>query len=60
MRNTVITGVCVALSLAAVPAWAQIAVSSNDHKVTQENGVTRTSSIRRPIRSPSSISAHCR
>jgi hypothetical protein len=24
-----------------VPAWAQIAVSSNDHKVTQENGVTK-------------------
>jgi len=29
------------LSLCAVPAWAQIAVSSNDHKVTQENGVTK-------------------
>ena len=40
MRNTIITGVCVALSLAAAPAWAQIAVSSNDHKVKQENGVT--------------------
>ena len=24
-----------------MPAWAQIAVSSNDHKVTQENGVTK-------------------
>jgi DNA-binding beta-propeller fold protein YncE len=41
MRNTVITGVCLALSLCAVPAWAQIAVSSNDHKVTQEHGVTK-------------------
>ena len=41
MRNTVITGVCLALSLGTVPAWAQIAVSSNDHKVTQENGVTK-------------------
>ena len=41
MRNTVITGVCLALSLCTVPAWAQIAVSSNDHKVTQENGVTK-------------------
>ena len=41
MRNTVITGVCLALSLWSVPAWAQIAVSSNDHKVTQENGVTK-------------------
>src|ERR1044071_4683696 len=44
MRNTAISGVCVALSLAAAPvvttAWAQIAVSSNDHKVKQENGVT--------------------
>jgi DNA-binding beta-propeller fold protein YncE len=41
MRNTVITGVCLALSLGSVQAWAQIAVSSNDHKVTQENGVTK-------------------
>jgi DNA-binding beta-propeller fold protein YncE len=41
MRNTVIAGVCVALSLLSVPAWAQIAVSSNDHKMTQENGVTK-------------------
>jgi DNA-binding beta-propeller fold protein YncE len=41
MRNIVIPGVCVALSLATVPAWAQLAVSSNDHKVTQENGVTK-------------------
>src|SRR5262245_26923093 len=44
MRNTAISGVCVALSLAAAPvvttAWAQIAVSSNDHKVQQVNGVT--------------------
>src|SRR5690349_7676186 len=44
MRNTAISGVCVALSLAAAPvvttAWAQIAGSSNDHKVKQVNGVT--------------------
>ena len=39
MRNSIITG-CVALGLATSPAWAQIAVSSNDHKVKQENGVT--------------------
>ena len=39
MRNTVITGVCVALSLGAAQAHAQIAVSSNDHKITQANGV---------------------
>lgn len=41
MRTIVISGVCVALSLATAPTWAQIAVSSNDHKVTQENGVTK-------------------
>ena len=41
MRNTAITGVCLALSLVSAPAWAQIAVSSNDHKMTQENGVTK-------------------
>ena len=41
MRNTVISGVCVALSLGALQAHAQIAVSSNDHKITQENGVTK-------------------
>lgn len=41
MRNTVITGVCVALSLGALQAQAQIAVSSNDHKITQENGVNK-------------------
>ena len=41
MRNIVIPGVCLALSLATVPAGAQIAVSSNDHKMTQENGVTK-------------------
>jgi DNA-binding beta-propeller fold protein YncE len=41
MRNTVATGVCVVLSLCSVPALAQIAVSSNDHKMTQENGVTK-------------------
>ncbi len=39
MRNTVIAGVCVALSLGATQAHAQIAVSSNDHKITQANGV---------------------
>jgi len=41
MRNTVIMGVCLALSLVSAPVWAQIAVSSNDHKMTQENGVTK-------------------
>lgn len=41
MRNTVIAGVCVALSFGAVQAQAQIAVSSNDHKITQENGVNK-------------------
>ncbi len=41
MRNTVIASVCVALSLGAVQAHAQIAVSSNDHKITQENGVNK-------------------
>jgi DNA-binding beta-propeller fold protein YncE len=41
MRNTAITGVCVALSLGAMQAHAQIAVSSNDHKITQENGVNK-------------------
>ena len=40
MRNTMITGVCVAFGLVAAPAWAQLAVSSNDHKVKQVNGVT--------------------
>ena len=41
MRNTFISGVCVALSLGAVQAHAQIAVSSNDHKITQQNGVNK-------------------
>ncbi|HSS86763.1 MAG TPA: beta-propeller fold lactonase family protein, partial [Reyranella sp.] len=41
MRNTVITGVCLAFGLVSAPAWAQLAVSSNDHKMTQENGVTK-------------------
>ena len=41
MRTTIIFGVCVAVSFAAAPLQAQIAVSSNDHKVTQENGVTK-------------------
>src|SRR5215475_10405400 len=40
MRKSAFTGVCVALSFAVAPAWAQIAVSSNDHKVQQVNGVT--------------------
>ena len=40
MRYTTISSVCVALGLASASAWAQIAVSSNDHKVKQENGVT--------------------
>jgi DNA-binding beta-propeller fold protein YncE len=42
MRNTVVFGVCIALAIASASAQAQIAVSSNDHKVTQENGVTKT------------------
>ena len=41
MRKSIVTG-CAALGLAAAPAWAQVAVSSNDHKVRQENGVTGT------------------
>ena len=40
MRYTIISSVCLALGLASASAWAQIAVSSNDHKVKQENGVT--------------------
>src|SRR5262245_51669125 len=40
MRYTIISSVCVALGLASAPTWAQIAVSSNDHKVKQENGIT--------------------
>jgi len=42
MRSTVVLGVCVALTIGFAPVQAQIAVSSNDHKVTQENGVTKT------------------
>jgi DNA-binding beta-propeller fold protein YncE len=41
MRSTIVSGICVAASVVCAPAWAQIAVSSNDHKVTQENGVTK-------------------
>lgn len=41
MQSTFIAGVCVALSLGAVQAHAQIAVSSNDHKILQENGVNK-------------------
>ncbi len=41
MRTTVITGVCVALIFASASVQGQIAVSSNDHKMTQENGVTK-------------------
>jgi len=40
MRTTVTIGACIALSIAAASAQAQLAVSSNDHKVKQENGVT--------------------
>ena len=40
MRNIIIAGVCAGLGIAAAPVQAQIAVSSNDHKVKQENGVT--------------------
>ncbi|MGE0577345.1 MAG: YncE family protein [Reyranella sp.] len=42
MRTTVTIGVCIALSVAAASAKAQLAVSSNDHKMKQENGVTGT------------------
>jgi hypothetical protein len=41
LRSTVLAGVCVALSIVAVEAKGQIAVSSNDHKLTMENGVVR-------------------
>ncbi|MBN9513958.1 MAG: beta-propeller fold lactonase family protein [Alphaproteobacteria bacterium] len=41
MRNSVIAGICVALGFASVPASAQLAVSSNDHKIKQENGVNK-------------------
>lgn len=46
MRSTTVSGVCVAFGLISAPllggaCWAQIAVSSNDHKMTQENGVTK-------------------
>lgn len=40
MRTTVTIGACFALSVVAASAQAQLAVSSNDHKVKQENGVT--------------------
>lgn len=40
MRTSVTIGACIALSVAAASAQAQLAVSSNDHKVKQENGVT--------------------
>ena len=41
MQTTVIFGACVALTFASASVQAQIAVSSNDHKMTQENGVTK-------------------
>lgn len=41
MRNTVIAGICVTLGFASVQASAQLAVSSNDHKIKQENGVNK-------------------
>ena len=41
----------VASSVLANEAFAQIAVSSNDHKMVQENGVTRTS----PNASPDTV-----
>ncbi len=41
MRTTIIAGVVVALSVVSLQVQAQIAVSSNDHKMVQENGVTR-------------------
>ena len=41
MRNTVIAGVCVIFGFASAQANAQLAVSSNDHKIKQENGVNK-------------------
>ncbi|MBV8192494.1 MAG: YncE family protein [Alphaproteobacteria bacterium] len=39
--RTIIAVVCAASGLVTAPLWAQIAVSSNDHKITQDNGVTK-------------------
>jgi DNA-binding beta-propeller fold protein YncE len=41
MQRTVTSGICAALALIVAPAWGQIAITSNDHKITQENGVTK-------------------
>ena len=48
MRSKIITGVCVAFGFAAATAQAQIAVSSNDHKVQQVNGVTSNAADPQP------------
>lgn len=48
MRSTIITGVCVAFGFVAASAQAQIAVSSNDHKVQQVNGVTSNADSPQP------------
>src|SRR5258708_5215417 len=42
MLKTIATGVGVASCLFIGQAFGQIAVSSNDHKMVQENGVTKT------------------
>lgn len=41
MRKTVIAGICAGLGLVSAQASAQLAVSSNDHKIKQENGVNK-------------------
>src|SRR5262245_48447555 len=41
MRSSITSGLCLGLSFVCASAWGQIAVSSNDHKITQENGVTK-------------------
>ncbi|WP_296343820.1 YncE family protein [Reyranella sp.] len=41
MRKTVIVGICVTLGFASAQTNAQLAVSSNDHKIKQENGVNK-------------------
>jgi DNA-binding beta-propeller fold protein YncE len=42
MRTIATLGACVVLSFVSAPLQAQIAVSSNDHKMTQDNGVAKT------------------
>src|SRR5689334_19422819 len=51
MLKTLAAGVVASSCLLYSQAFAQIAVSSNDHKMVQENGVTRTS----PNASPDTV-----